>query len=65
MGGMQVTMAVSYFTFTYSFIEQAGIAQYEIIGVTFNLLIFCRWNGNADVFLGLKEVLLTVLADSI
>jgi len=65
MGSVKVTMAIPNSSFAYSFVEQTTIAIDEITGIAFNSLIFSRWNGNANIFLSLREILITVSADSI
>jgi len=65
MGSVKVTMAVSCFTFPYSFMEQACVALHKIIGVTFDATVLCWSDGNANVFLSLSEVLIGILADNI
>ena len=65
MSGMKIAMAVPYFPLSYSFIEQAGVTVNEVIGVILNMLIILGGNGNANLFFGLSEVLIGILANNI
>jgi len=65
MSGMEVAMAIPYFAFLHSLMEQAAVAVDEILGIAFDSLIF-RWrDGNANIFLSLIEILISVLANNV
>jgi len=61
---MEVAMAIFYYSFSYSLIKQACVAVNEAISVILNMLIFLGDDGNSNIFLGLSEVLIGIVANN-